>query len=687
MSKQNRLSKESSLYLQQHADNPVDWYPWGEEALTKAQQENKVILLSIGYSACHWCHVMARESFSDLETAALMNSHFINIKVDKEERPDLDKLYQLAYQLMNGQGGGWPLTVFLAPYDHIPIFIGTYFPPVESYGRISFKELLTRIATVYDEKPVEIQVSKNNLLQTLRELTEIATVPKTIKFTDEPFLIAQKRLDQEFDAQNGGFGIEPKFPHPDYLERLLRFYALDSNEAISSLNKVIFTLTKIANSGLYDHIGGGFFRYSVDKAWEIPHFEKMLYDNAQLLSIYSEAYAIHPNELFARVITETADWLLREMQSPQGGFYATLDADSAHVEGKYYYWDYEEIKLILTADEFNIVRLCYGLGNIANFKSHWHLQQIYSVTEAAEHLGIPEKQLAEELASAKQKLFTVRQQKEYPARNEKIITAWNALAIKGLCQAGLYLQRPQYIAAAEKTLEYLRKLTWHNNQLYANVQNQQRGNVAFVDDYAFLLESILFLLQARWQTETLDFACQLADNLLYLYQDEIHGGFYFSAATSEKLIVRPKYYMDEAIPAGNAIAAIALNRLGLLLGNTKYLQAVENLLKNAWADIEKYPLAHCNLLNALEEYTDLFTIVIIRGDGETAQQWFHAVTQSFHPQRMVFVIPTQEKQLPQALQDKVAEPNQVVAYVCKGQECLPPVKNLPQLLDAVNGLI
>lgn len=690
MSTPNRLSHQNSLYLQQHAGNPVDWYPWGPEALAKAKQENKLILLSIGYSACHWCHVMAGESFSDAETAALMNQHFINIKVDKEERPDLDKIYQLAYQLMNGQGGGWPLTVFLAPDDHIPIFVGTYFPPVASYGRISFKELLNRIIELYNEKSAEIQASKTNLVNVLREITEIASVPTPIKFTEEPFLAVQKRLEQEFDEQNGGFGIEPKFPHPDYLERLLRFYAMDSSaskEAISALNKVIFTLTKMANSGLYDHVGGGFFRYSVDKAWEIPHFEKMLYDNAQLLSIYSEAYAIRPNVLFAQVISETAEWLLREMQSPQGAFYATLDADSAHVEGKYYYWDYDEVKIILTAEEFNVVRLCYGLGNIANFKGHWHLQQLFSTTEAAEHLNIPEAQVAEMIALAKQKLFAIRQQKEYPARNEKIITSWNALAIKGLCQAGLYLQRPQYIAAAEKALEFIRNQVWHDNQLYANVQNKQRGNIAFVDDYAFLLESILVLLQAHWQTATLDFACQLADNLLKYYQDEIHGGFYFSAAISEKLIVRPKYYMDEAIPSGNAIAAFALNRLGLLLGEKKYLQAVEDLLKNAWSDIEKYSLAHCNLLNALEDYLDLPTIVIIRGDGEQAQQWFHAVTQNFHPQRMVFVIPTQAKSLPQALQDKAAEKNGVIAYVCKGQQCLPPVKGMSQLLDEVNGLM
>lgn len=572
-STQNRLAQESSLYLRQHADNPVDWYPWGSAAFKKARDENKPILLSIGYSACHWCHVMAQESFADPETAKIMNELFVSIKVDREERPDLDKIYQLTHQMLTGRGGGWPLTLFLTPEEHLPFFAGTYFPYEPRYGMPSFKQVLKEMATIFREKKEAITEQNRELTRLLEQTAVTKTVVKDV-FDTKPLSDARAELRDQFDAVNGGFGGAPKFPNPTYLEFLLR-------EGESEI--VDITLTKMALGGIYDQIGGGFFRYSVDAQWQIPHFEKMLYDNAQLLSCYAKS------ELFIRVMQETITWLQREMRSPEGGYYSTLDADSEHVEGKYYYWDREQIKTLLTDKEYTAALTYFGLDRPPNFEDHWHLH----VAELIDN---------QSLHSACKKLLKAREQRVAPGRDEKILTSWNALLVKGLAQAGIALNKKEWIEEAQHIVDFIREQLWVKGRLLAIYQNNRAYLMAYLDDYAYLLDAILVLLKISHREENLQFAISLADVLLNHFFDKENGGFFFTADDHEKLIFRPKFFQDEAIPSGNGIAASALGRLGRLLNEARYLQAAEKTLRAAWPVITAYPTVHTSLLNALQEY-------------------------------------------------------------------------------------
>lgn len=589
--KQNRLGQEASLYLRQHADNPVDWYPWGAEALNKAKQENKPILLSIGYSACHWCHVMAHDAFSDPKVAKIMNEYFINIKVDREERPDLDKIYQLTHQILTGRGGGWPLNVFLSPDNQMPFFAGTYFPPEPRYGMPSFKELLLKLAEIFRANPVAIAEQSTQLTAALQQYmtTQVAS---NEKLNTQPLAVARAELLAHFDPINGGFGDAPKFPHPTNLERLWRDYLRSKEqgkEGQDALTAAKTSLTKMAQGGIYDQLGGGFFRYSVDARWEIPHFEKMLYDNAQLLALYAEVNLTLKDTLFNQIIRETAEWALREMRSPEGGFYATLDADSEHVEGKFYYWDRNYIKNLLSAEEYQAVEAYFGLEQAANFEGHWHLHVIQNSD-------------GPHLQSARKKLWHAREQRIRPGRDEKILTAWNALMIKGLAMAGQALKRQDFIEIAEQTVDFIHSKLWINNRLYVYYQNGSAHLMAYLDDYAFLLDALLVLYKLRQRKEDLQFAIALADILLNYFMDEKEGGFFFTASDHEALILRPKPLMDEAVPAGNGVAARALARLGHLLSEERYLKASEKTLNMAWPAITAYPSAHNSLLNALEEY-------------------------------------------------------------------------------------
>jgi uncharacterized protein len=616
---QNHLADQPSLYLRQHADNPVDWYPWGEEAFAKARAENKPILLSIGYSACHWCHVMARESFVDIATAELMNALFINIKVDREERPDLDKIYQLSHQLLTGRGGGWPLTVFLTPDDHLPFFAGTYFPSVARYGMPSFKQVLQELAGIYRNNPSAVRQQNAQFAEMLKQLTK-ARIAANEVLDDKPISAARAELQDQFDSVNGGFGGAPKFPNPTNLEFLLKDNLLLSSLAVmpakagiqksflkeldsrvrgnddllsnyknNNLKIVETTLTKMAFGGIYDHIGGGFFRYSVDAQWEIPHFEKMLYDNAQLLSCYAQAYLIEDKNLYKKIIIETVNWLQREMQSIEGGFYSTLDADSEHVEGKFYYWDKAEIQNLLTVEEYQAVSNYFNLNQAANFEEHWHLHVVQNNNDPL-------------VQSAREKLLQVRNKRIRPGRDEKILTAWNALLIKGLVLAGFALDKTEWITAAQKIVDFIRANLWINKRLFACYQHNKAYLPAYLDDHAFLLEALLTLLQVRFRAQDLQWAIELAEILLTYFYDDKNGGFFFTATDHEQLIQRPKPLQDEAIPAGNSIAAYALLRLGRLLDEPRYLQAAEKTLRAAWLMITAYPSAHCSLLNALQEY-------------------------------------------------------------------------------------
>src|SRR5450756_1219487 len=445
----NRLTLETSPYLQQHADNPVDWYAWNPETLQISREQNKPILLSIGYSACHWCHVMAHESFEDAEVAAVMNEHFINIKVDREERPDLDQVYQTAHHMLTQRNGGWPLTMFLSP-DGTPFFGGTYFPKQARYNLPAFPDLLKRVAQVYAENRAELAAQGQHLITALAE-----TLPRPgsseVLLNDSPLALAVRQHSENFDSVNGGFGGAPKFLHPAELDLLLRrSHATRDKQA---LHIVHYTLQQMAHGGLYDQLGGGFCRYSVDERWDIPHFEKMLYDNGLLLGLYCDAWQSSGDPMFARVVDQTAAWVLREMQSPERGYYSSLDADSEHEEGKFYVWQRDEIRALLSAEEYALIAAYYGLDNPANFEHHaWNLRVSASLEEIAQRLVLSAEQESALLVSARQKLFAAREQRIHPGRDEKILGAWNGLMITGMARAARVFNRPDWLHSAQRAM-------------------------------------------------------------------------------------------------------------------------------------------------------------------------------------------------------------------------------------------
>ena len=674
---ENRLTQESSPYLLQHAHNPVDWWPWSAQALETARRENKLILLSIGYSACHWCHVMAHESFEDEDTARLMNELFINIKVDREERPDLDKIYQTAHQLLNQRPGGWPLTMILTPADQIPFFAGTYFPVIEKHGMPAFKDILARVDGFYRAHPEQIEEQNSSMLNALNSMTQQQSDASAINVAmlDQ----ARHQLGQQFDTQHAGFGKAPKFPHPSNLERLLRHWQqskANGNEDTDALHMLRMTLHAMASGGLFDQLGGGFFRYSVDDYWMIPHFEKMLYDNGPLLSLYAQAYALTNDPVFARICHETAQWVMREMQAPEGGYYSTLDADSEGEEGKFYVWQRDEVKGLLTDEEYQLFVAVFGLDRQPNFEGHYHLHVFEDLNDEAVTL----------LNAARQKLFKHRSKRIAPGRDDKILTAWNALMIKGMAQAGRILHDQTYIDSALATSRFIQQHMFADGGLLASYKDGQARYHAYLDDYAFLLDALLELLQAHWDSKLLQFALDIADALLAHFEDDEHGGFYFTAHDHEALIQRPKSVMDEAIPAGNAVAAYALARLGHLLGETRYLQASERTLGYAMPQVKHAPYAAATMLHALEEHLYPPQVIVVRGKAQAMQEWQQALRPHAQPRQMIFYIPDEITDLPGLLNEKRSDEAQTLAYVCSGVQCLAPVTSVSGLIELLNDI-
>jgi uncharacterized protein YyaL (SSP411 family) len=676
----NRLAAETSPYLLQHADNPVDWYPWGEQALLAAKQQNKPILLSIGYSACHWCHVMAHESFEDPATAALMNQLFVNIKVDREERPDLDKIYQVAQQLITQGNGGWPLTMFLTPGEQTPFFGGTYFPKEARYGMPAFGDLLRRVAQYYHSHDAEIAAQNEQLKLAFTRL-EPEPAAGDIALDPSPLHEARTALERSFDGEFGGFSRAPKFPHPGSIERCLRHWygtAGDTSPDLKALYMASLTLTRMAEGGLYDQLGGGFSRYSVDSQWMIPHFEKMLYDNGQLLCEYSRAALATGEAVFARIAGETADWVLRDMRSPQGGFYSSLDADSEGHEGKFYVWTASEVQARLTPQEFAAFSRRFGLDRGANFEGEWHLHIHETLDAIATALGESAQAVTALIESARAKLLQVRTLRVWPARDEKILTAWNALMIKGLAIASRVLRRPDLADAATAAVDFMHGTLWRGGRLLATTKDGRAHLPAYLDDYAFLADALLELLQTRWRGSDLEFARQLTEVMLSQFQDTAAGGFFFTAADHEQLIHRSKTFSDDSMPSGNGIAASVLCRLGYLLGELPYLDAAERTLRAGWPMLQQYPQAHMSLVNALEDFLTSVQILIIRGDAPEIRHWAAELGALYSPTRMIFTIPRDAADLPPALAAKQATAGSV-AYVCTGMACSAPLSDVSQI--------
>jgi uncharacterized protein len=682
----NALAAETSPYLLQHAANPVDWHAWDEEALALARRLDRPILLSVGYSACHWCHVMAHESFEDPATAALMNELFVNVKVDREERPDLDRIYQTAHQVMNQAGGGWPLTVFLAPDTLQPFFSGTYFPPEQRYGMPAFRTVLERVAEFYRDRRQDLREFGAKLVDVLQQLQPPSDHGGAAPGR-EPLAVARSALEREFDGRYGGFGDAPKFPHPTNLEFLLRTWrasASGDDPDLHALYMSTLTLTRMAEGGLYDQVGGGFCRYSVDPYWMIPHFEKMLYDNAQLLGVYAQAAVATGEPLFRRVAAETADWMLRDLGAPGGAFYSTLDADSEGHEGKFYVWTPDEVRELLTPDEYAVVERRFGLDREANFEGKWHLHAYKSLGSVATELGLDEAAVEVRLDEARAKLLAARNRRVWPGRDDKILTSWNGLAISGLARAGRALGRDDLVDAGFAAARFLRTHCWRDGRLLAVYAAGTARFPAYLDDYAALAWGLLELLEARWDDDTWAWAVELAEAMLAHFADDAAGGFYFTADDHESLIVRPKTYSDDATPAGNGLAARLFVRLGYLLAESRYLDAAESTLRSARAAIDRYPHGHGSLLLALDEFTSPPAMLVLRGAAGVLADWRGELDKLYDPQRMILPVPSDAKDLPPALADK-RPLGQAVAYVCRGTTCSPPVRTLGELVRLLRG--
>jgi uncharacterized protein YyaL (SSP411 family) len=681
----NRLAREGSPYLRAHAHNPVDWYAWGPEALERAQREHKPILLSIGYAACHWCHVMAHESFEDRATAEAMNELFVNIKVDREERPDLDRLYQLSQHLLTGRGGGWPLTMFLLPQDQRPFFGGTYFPREARFGLPAFREVLRQVAAYYHGHAAELRDNAAQVVQALEQLNAGESGPVTL--TDAPLRACRANLERNFDATNGGFGPAPKFPHVPDLVRLLRDWHASARADVPDLQALYMaalTLTRMAEGGLFDQLGGGFFRYSVDAQWQIPHFEKMLYDNAQLLALYAESAVATGEALFRDTAARTAAFLLRELASPEGALYSSLDADSDGHEGRFYLWQREAVQAALTAQQWPVFAVRFGLDAPPNFEGQWHLTVHAGYEAIAEQQQLAHEPLLALLSSARQRLFELRGTRVRPALDDKILTSWNALAIGALAVAARCLGMPEYTVAAAAALRYLRQVHWREGRLLAVSAGGHAYLPAYLDDHAFLLDAILELARVRLDTGELQWAVELAEALLQRFEDREHGGFYFTADDHEALISRPKSFSDEAIPSGNAIAARALLRLGWLLGEPRYLAAAECTLQAAWPAMSSHPEGHASMLLALEDYLDPPPIVLLRGPAVAIESWRTQLDAVFAPRRYTLAVPHDMAALPVAIAAKPAG-KEALAYVCHGTVCSAAIDSLAGLIKQLGG--
>jgi uncharacterized protein YyaL (SSP411 family) len=666
----NRLCKETSPYLLQHADNPVDWYPWGEEAFELGRQTGKPILLSVGYSACHWCHVMAHESFEDDATAALMNELFVNIKVDREERPDVDKIYQTAHQLLTQRGGGWPLTMFLSAVDQRPFFGGTYFPNEARYGMPSFSDLLVKVSSYYEENDAAIREQGIRLNEVLERLVPEAAADD-LELTPAPAKQLRQLLSKNFDYDFGGHGGAPKFPHPATTEWLLRAWrntANDDEPDIDALFMATLTLTRMAEGGIFDHVGGGFSRYSVDRYWQIPHFEKMLYDNGALLAAYSQAFLATGEQLFRQTASRTADWMLADMLSPDGGFYSSRDADSEGEEGKYYVWTPDEVGALLDDEQFGLVARRFGLDKEANFEGKWHLT-------VREPVDDPESKIE----AALRLLLAERETRVPPGRDDKQLTSWNALAIRGMAIAGRVLEREDLVDAAESACDFILENLIDDGRLLASYKDGQARFSAYLDDHAFMVDAILELLQSRWSKRHLDFAILLADLVLEYFEDAENGGFFFTADDHETLMHRPKPFADDAVPSGNGIAVLALQRLGHVLGEQRYIDAAEKALRSAWKAMDEYPHGHVTLITALEEYLEPPEIIVVRGDSADIEEWRDQLAKIYAPSRILLAIGRDEEALPGLLAERKPLDGETVAYRCVGTHCELPVTSLKEL--------
>ena len=697
----NRLIHEKSPYLLQHAHNPVEWYPWGAEAFARAQAENKPIFLSVGYSTCHWCHVMERESFEDAQIAGIMNRHFINIKVDREERPDVDRIYMSYVQATSGSGG-WPMSVWLTP-DRKPFVGGTYFPPENRYGRPGFPQILARIAEAWERDREKIIESSDKVLEGLRKQSEVSASGGTLSVAtlDAAFQIWRR----SFDSRLGGFGGPPKFPRPVVLNFLLRFYARSGNQ--EALSMVLETLQAMAKGGMHDQLGGGFHRYAVDEYWFVPHFEKMLYDQAQLATSYLEAFQITKDAQYSTVARDILDYVLRDMTDASGGFYSAEDADSvidaAHPEeqgeGAFYIWPQAEIELELGREHARWFQYRYGVeedGNVRNdphgeFAGHNILFEANTLEETAHHVERPLDEVKAAFEAARIRLLAARAKRVRPHLDDKVLTAWNGLMISAFLQGGAILDEPRYTEAAQRAIELIRTRLY--DPLSGVLMRRYRdGDVAipgFLDDYAFLTQALLDSYETTFRFDDLQLAITLADRMLELFEDAKHGGLFSTPAEDDELVMRLKDDYDGAEPSGNSVAARNLLRLARITGSERFSSAAQRILQAFSDRMATQSAAVPQMLVALDYSLSAPREIVIAGEAEwpATQEFWRTLHREFVPNKIVLLADDEHRAELAKWNPAIAamQPHgqTAAAYVCENYACQLPVTEPSDLLRLI----
>jgi hypothetical protein len=674
----NRLINETSPYLLQHAHNPVDWFPWGEEAFAIARQEQKPILLSIGYSACHWCHVMEHESFENEAIAKLMNENFVNIKVDREERPDLDQIYMNAVQMMTHHGG-WPMTVFLTP-DAVPFYAGTYFPPEDRYNMPGFPRVLISLADAYRERPEDIQETATSVLNELQH--SAATVESTELLSGDLLETAYRGIVKNYDATSGGFGGAPKFPPAMTLEFLLHTFDRTGNR--QPLEIVDYTCRKMADGGIYDHLGGGFHRYSTDARWLVPHFEKMLYDNALLSRLYLHYYQVSGHDAARIVVEGILDYVVREMTDPRGGFYSTQDADSEGVEGKFFVWSLAEVKKLLGDRDALLFASYYNITEGGNFEGENILNVTRQMAEVAQAHNVTTEKLGQTLNRARKTLFDERERRIKPARDEKVLTAWNGLMLASFAEAAAILNRPDYAEVAKRNAQFVLENLRRDGLLLRTYKDGQAKLNAYLEDYAFYIDGLLTLFETsgdlRWFTES----CALTDKMIEEFWDDQEGAFFYTGRSHEALIVRSKDFFDNATPSGNSVAADVLLRIGLLTDNSDYQRRAATILRLNAAALRRYPAGFGRLLCALDFYLGTPKEIASIGSPESEETRFliKEVWRRYLPNKVVAqASPTNQtaNSLIPLLRGRAQVQDKPTVYVCEHFVCKQPTTDPSEL--------
>jgi uncharacterized protein len=681
---QNRLALEQSPYLLQHADNPVDWYPWGPEAFERARLEHKPIFLSIGYATCHWCHVMEHESFEDPEVAALMNDTFICIKVDREERPDIDQVYMAVCQMMTG-GGGWPLTVLLTP-DQQPFFAGTYFPKTGRFGRPGMMELIPEVKRMWAEQQDELLTSANKITEALRNAK--SDMPMQI-LSESTLQTAFDRIYERYDARNGGFGAAPKFPTPHQLTYLLRFWKRTGET--KALQVVEHTLTAMRLGGMYDHLGFGFHRYSTDERWLVPHFEKMLYDQALLAIAYTETWQATGKAFYRETAEEIFTYVLRDMTAPEGGFYSAEDADSDGVEGLFYLWSQEEVERVLQDLPVEVVQNYWNVRANGNFEpeapgqpEHTNILHMSATADdIAKQLNMPVDLLEQQIANARQQLLTVREERIHPLKDDKILCDWNGLMIAALAIAGRAFDNAEYLAAADKSADFiLQNMCTPEGRLLHRHRNGESKYTATLEDYAFFVWGLTELYQSTFATARLQQALQLNADMVKWYRNDDEGGFYMTADDGETLLVRSQDVYDGAIPSGNSVAALNLLRLGRITARPELEEEANLLLQKFAGELTAIPPGHTQMLQALDFGIGPTQEVVITGatDSESTQAMLRGLQALYLPGMVAVFRATDgddaiSKLAPYAA-DKTSALDKATAYVCRNYMCALPTTDI-----------